>query len=136
MDGSRSCWRLEAEAAPQNKLARSAEPHSQLGRLARDAKKGTLRIHLQPASHSSRRQSQTVPRVKCECARDAPVVSSICCHLKCGALVRRVRKLQSAAARSPFTMAPKRGLSIERTTEYEDFMKDLAAFHEKRGYVT
>lgn len=39
-------------------------------------------------------------------------------------------------ARSPFTMAPKRGLSIERTTEYEDFMKDLAAFHEKRGYVT
>jgi len=50
--------------------------------------------------------------------------------------VRRVRKLQCAAARSPFTMAPKRGLSIERTTEYEDFMKDLAAFHEKRGYVT
>jgi hypothetical protein len=47
-----------------------------------------------------------------------------------------VRKLQSAAVRSPFTMAPKRGLSIERTTEYEDFMKDLAAFHEKRGYVT
>lgn len=50
--------------------------------------------------------------------------------------MRRVRKLQSAAARSTFTMAPKRGLSIERTTEYEDFMKDLAAFHEKRGYVT
>jgi len=33
-------------------------------------------------------------------------------------------------------MAPKRGLSIERTSEYEDFMKELAEFHEKRGYVT
>jgi hypothetical protein len=33
-------------------------------------------------------------------------------------------------------MAPKRGLSIERTSEYEDFMKELAVFHEKRGYVT
>jgi hypothetical protein len=32
-------------------------------------------------------------------------------------------------------MAPKRGLSIERTSEYEDFMKELAVFHEKRGYV-
>jgi hypothetical protein len=32
-----------------------------------------------------------------------------------------------------FTMAPKRGLSIERTSEYEDFMKELAVFHEKRG---
>jgi hypothetical protein len=28
-DGSRSCWRLELEAAPQNKLTRSAEPHGQ-----------------------------------------------------------------------------------------------------------
>lgn len=93
-------------------------------------------LTAQPASHLSRHQSQLDPRVKCECARNAPVVSSIRCHLKCGALVRRVRKLQSAVARSPFTMAPKRGLSIERTTEYEDFMKDLAAFHEKRGYVT
>jgi len=33
-------------------------------------------------------------------------------------------------------MAPKRGLSIERTSEYEEFMKDLAEYHEKRGYVT
>lgn len=33
-------------------------------------------------------------------------------------------------------MAPKRGLSIERTSEYEDFMKELTVFHEKRGYVT
>jgi hypothetical protein len=32
-------------------------------------------------------------------------------------------------------MAPKRGLSIERTSEYEEFMKDLAEYHEKRGYV-
>jgi hypothetical protein len=46
------------------------------------------------------------------------------------------RKLQSPArARTRFTMAPKRGLSIERTSEYEDFMKELAVFHEKRGYV-
>jgi hypothetical protein len=33
-------------------------------------------------------------------------------------------------------MAPKRGLSIERTSEYEEFMKDLAEYHEKRGCVT
>lgn len=33
-------------------------------------------------------------------------------------------------------MAPKRGLSIERTSEREEFMKELEAFHEKRGYVT
>lgn len=32
-------------------------------------------------------------------------------------------------------MAPKRGQSIEKTTEHEEFMKELQEYHEKRGYV-
>ncbi len=36
-------------------------------------------------------------------------------------------------------MAPKggshRGPSIERTTEYDEFMDDLAAYHSARGFV-
>ena len=31
-------------------------------------------------------------------------------------------------------MAPKRGESIEKTDEHEEFMKKLAEYHEKRGY--
>lgn len=30
-------------------------------------------------------------------------------------------------------MAPKRGQSIERTDEYEDFMKKLQEYHDNRG---
>lgn len=30
-------------------------------------------------------------------------------------------------------MAPKRGMSVERTEEHEEFMKKLAEYHEKRG---
>ena len=53
-DGSRSCWRLELEAAPQNKLRRSAEPHGQRGRLARDARRKALSAftYSQPAIKS------------------------------------------------------------------------------------
>lgn len=86
-------------------------------------------------------QSITSSRVACtEClesgtnARDAHLALLTTCQLKCEECVSYV-KLQSPA-RSQFTMAPKRGLSIERTSEYEEFMKDLAAYHEKRGYVT
>lgn len=32
-------------------------------------------------------------------------------------------------------MAPRRGESIERNDEYEEFLKKLAEYHEKRGYV-
>lgn len=32
-------------------------------------------------------------------------------------------------------MPPRRGESLERTDEYEDFIKNVAEFHEKRGYV-
>lgn len=35
---------------------------------------------------------------------------------------------------SVFDMAPKRGESIERTDEREEFMQSLAEYHEKRGY--
>jgi hypothetical protein len=65
--GSRSCWRLEAEAeaAPQNKLVRSAEPHSQRGRLARDARRKALSAftYSQPSQQvicrvASRKSSQ------------------------------------------------------------------------------
>ena len=31
-------------------------------------------------------------------------------------------------------MAPKRGQSIERTDEHDEFMKKLEEYHEKRGY--
>jgi len=30
-------------------------------------------------------------------------------------------------------MAPRRGESIERSSEYEEFQKKLAAYHEQRG---
>jgi hypothetical protein len=33
-------------------------------------------------------------------------------------------------------MAPKRGMSIEPTDEQQEFMKNLAEFHKKRGYDT
>lgn len=32
-------------------------------------------------------------------------------------------------------MAPKRGMSVEHTEEYEEFMKKLTEYHEKRGYA-
>ena len=32
-------------------------------------------------------------------------------------------------------MPPRRGESIERTDEYDEFVKKVAAYHEKRGYV-
>lgn len=32
-------------------------------------------------------------------------------------------------------MAPKRGSSIERTNEREDFMRKLEEYHQQRGYV-
>jgi hypothetical protein len=70
-----------------------------------------------------------------ECARDAPFVSPICRQLNCGEYLCRTGSCNLPRARTRFNMAPKRGLSIERTSEYEDFMKELAVFHEKRGYV-
>lgn len=33
------------------------------------------------------------------------------------------------------TMPPRRGESIERTDEHEEFVKKVAEYHEKRGYV-
>ena len=32
-------------------------------------------------------------------------------------------------------MPPRRGESIERTDEHEEFVKQVAEYHEKRGYV-
>ena len=32
-------------------------------------------------------------------------------------------------------MPPRRGESIERTDEHEEFVKKVAEYHEKRGYV-
>jgi uncharacterized protein YodC (DUF2158 family) len=60
-DGSRE------GVAPQNSLTRTAEPHGQPARAACEgrAKKGTLRIHLQPAqpaSHSSRPKVASRPK--------------------------------------------------------------------------
>jgi hypothetical protein len=34
------------------------------------------------------------------------------------------------------TMPPRRGESIERTEEREEFVKKVAEYHEKRGYVS
>ena len=34
-----------------------------------------------------------------------------------------------------FKMPPRRGESIERTDEREEFVKKVAEYHEKRGYV-
>jgi hypothetical protein len=102
-DGSREGWPHRiASPGPQSLTG------SQRGRLARDARRKALSAftYSQPSQQAIRRveKSQVVPRVKCESARDAPVVSSISRHLKCGAPVRRVRScsLPPRAAHSPW----------------------------------
>jgi hypothetical protein len=46
-----------------------------------------------------------------------------------------VRLVQRWWEDSAFEMPPRRGESIERTDDHEEFVKKVAEYHEKRGYV-